>query len=223
MHVVVDVPIVPIRPYNDLNLCHYHSVPFLLGYQLVRVRWTDLLLAVNKGKSQFMAIFHSQLKGCLRFGKTVLCRYLGVIRSGVAQCCLLAVFAEAIFNASWHSLRVTLFWKGWMQQASWFLHLTKFCTSNLSFLSPKKIVDHFANHSSQILEALLHFDYVDYNALVEGGRSLRTCIHGTRCRRGYLAWSEDRSSLHSHWRPWLSAWLGDNFWRACRVDVSRGG
>ena len=101
MHVIVDVPIVPIRHYNDFDLYHYHSVPFLLGNQLVRVRSTDSLLAVNKDKSQFMEIFHSQLKGCLHLGKTVLCRYPGVIRAGAAQCCLLAVFegnAEAIFK-----------------------------------------------------------------------------------------------------------------------------
>ena len=100
VHVVVDVPIVPIRHFNDFDLYHYHSVPFLLGNQLVRVRSTDSLLAVNKDKSQFMEIFHSQLKGCLHLGKTVLCRYPGVIRAGAAQCCLRAVFegnAEAIF------------------------------------------------------------------------------------------------------------------------------
>ena len=75
--------------------------PFLLGNQLVRVRSTDSLLAVNKDKSQFMEIFHSQLKGCLHLGKTVLCRYPGVIQAGAAQCCLRAVFegsAEAIFK-----------------------------------------------------------------------------------------------------------------------------
>ena len=101
VHVIVDIPIVPIRHYNDFDLYHYHSVPFLLENQLVRVRSTDSLLAVNKDKSQFMDIFHSQLKGCLHLGKTVLCRYPGVIRAGAAQCCLRAVFegnADAIFK-----------------------------------------------------------------------------------------------------------------------------
>ena len=98
---VVDVSIVPIRHYNDFDLYHYRSMPFLLGTQLVRVRLTDSLLAVNKDKSQFMEIFHSQLKGCLHLGKTVLCRYPGVIRVGAAQCCLRAVFegnADTIFK-----------------------------------------------------------------------------------------------------------------------------
>ena len=97
VHSIVDVPNVPIRHYNDFDLYHYHSVPFLLGNQLVRVRSTDSLLAVNKDKSQFMEIFHSQLKGCLHLCMTVLCRYPGVIRAGAAQCCPLS--------------RVTLFWK----------------------------------------------------------------------------------------------------------------
>ena len=55
VHVIVDVPIVPIRHYNDFDLYHYHSVPFLLGNQLVRVRSTDSLLAVNKDKSLFFS------------------------------------------------------------------------------------------------------------------------------------------------------------------------
>ena len=38
VHIIVDVPIVPIRHYKDLDLYYYHSVPFLLGNQLVRVR-----------------------------------------------------------------------------------------------------------------------------------------------------------------------------------------
>ena len=37
------------------------------------------------------------------------------------------------------------------------------------FSPPQKVVDHFANHSSQISEVLLHFKWVDYNALLEGG------------------------------------------------------
>ena len=52
---------------------------------------------------QFLEFFHSQHKGCLHLGKTVLCRYPGVIRSGVAQCCLRTVFegsAEAWGNYS---------------------------------------------------------------------------------------------------------------------------
>ena len=81
VHVIVDVPIVPIRHYNDFDLYHYHSVPFLLGIQLVRVRLMDSLLAVNKDKSQFMENFNSQLKGCLHLGKTVLGRYPGFIRA----------------------------------------------------------------------------------------------------------------------------------------------
>ena len=28
VHVIVDIPIVPIRYYNDFNLYHYHYVPF---------------------------------------------------------------------------------------------------------------------------------------------------------------------------------------------------
>ena len=47
VHVIVDIPIMPVRHYNDFDLYHYHSVPFLLGKQLVRVRSTDSLLAVN--------------------------------------------------------------------------------------------------------------------------------------------------------------------------------
>ena len=100
VHVIVDIPIVPIRHY-DSDLYHYHSVPFLLGNKLVRVRSTDSLLAVNKDKSQFLENFHSQLKGCLHLGKTVPCRYPGLIRAGAAQCCLRAVFegnADAIFK-----------------------------------------------------------------------------------------------------------------------------
>ena len=54
VQVVVDIPIVPIRHYNNFDLYHYHSVPFLLGNQLVRVRSTDSVLPVNKDKSQFM-------------------------------------------------------------------------------------------------------------------------------------------------------------------------
>ena len=101
VHVIVDIPIVPIRHYNSFDLYHYQCVPFLLGNQLVRVRSTDSQLAVNKDKSQFMEIIPSQLKGCLHLGKTVLCRYPGVIRAGAAQCCLRAVFegyADAIFK-----------------------------------------------------------------------------------------------------------------------------
>ena len=48
-----------------------------------------------------------------------------------------------------------------------------FPTITLRFSPPQSIVDHFANHSSQISGALSRFDFVDYNALVEGGRSSR--------------------------------------------------
>ena len=52
------------------------------------------------------------------------------------------------------------------------------------FSPPQSIVDHFANHSSQITEALSHFNFVDYNALVEGGRSSRTCRCGPLLLQG---------------------------------------
>ena len=42
------------------------------------------------------------------------------------------------------------------------------------FSPPQSIVDHFENHSSQITEALSHFDFVDYNALVEGREELES-------------------------------------------------
>ena len=222
VHVIVDVPIVPIRHFNDFDLYHYHSVPFLLGNQLVRVRSTGSLLAVNKDKSQFMEIFHSQLKGCLHLGKTVLCRYPSVIRAGAAQCCLRAVFegnADAIFKAcqltfiksdfvlerlnatsflSYANISVTgsltcdetrkqihfqgysvmniapgcvLFARG-ITFVSAFDPVLHFPTITTRFSPPQKIVDHFANRSSQISEALSRFDYVDYNALVEGGEEL---------------------------------------------------
>ena len=48
-----------------------------------------------------------------------------------------------------------------------------FLTITSRFSPPHSIVDHFANHSSQILEALSHFDIVDYSALVEGGEELK--------------------------------------------------
>ena len=47
-----------------------------------------------------------------------------------------------------------------------------FPTITSRFSPPQSIVDHFANHSSQISGALSRFDFVDYNALVEGGEEL---------------------------------------------------
>ena len=47
-----------------------------------------------------------------------------------------------------------------------------FPTITSRFSPPQSIVDHFANHSTQISEALSRFDFVDYNALVEGGEEL---------------------------------------------------
>ena len=189
----------------------------------MRVRSTDSLLAVNKDKSQFMEIFDSHLKGCLHLGKTVLCRYPGVIRAGAAQCCLCAVFegnADAIFkmcqltfiksdfvlerlNAtgflSFANVSVTgsltceenreqvhfsgykvmdiepgcvLFARG-ITFVSAFDPVLHFPTVTSRFSPPQSIVDHFGNHLSQISEALSRFDFVDYNALVEGGRSSR--------------------------------------------------
>ena len=49
-----------------------------------------------------------------------------------------------------------------------------FPTITSRFSPPQSIVENLANHSSQISEALSHFDFVDYNALVEGGEELES-------------------------------------------------
>ena len=63
-----------------------------------------------------------------------------------------------------------------------------FPTITSRFSPPQSIVDHFANHSSQISEALSSFDFVDYNALVEGGEELERLMRAAPRRRG----SEER-------------------------------
>ncbi len=102
VHVIIDIPIVPINDYSNFALYHYHSLPFFLGNHLVRVQPRETLVAINRAKDAFVPIYHSQLHACQHVGHSVLCHYPSVSITDVGQCCLCAIFrglAEVIFKA----------------------------------------------------------------------------------------------------------------------------
>lgn len=222
VHVVVDVPLVPLQEFQEYDLLSFNSVPFLLGQHLVQVRPPTDLLAVNQDKSRFMEIPHAKIRDCLTIGRSVLCHYKNVIISGSAQSCLRALYegnAEVIFrhcpltfvktdfvleriNAtaffsfsnqtipgsvtcdgertqiSFHGFHVHNLEPGCVIFAGGFTFVAAFDPviriPNVltTFSSPDDVVEHFSNFSARIKSALVHFDHVDYNALLEGGEEL---------------------------------------------------
>ena len=222
VHVVVDVPLVPLQEYQEFDLLSFNSVPFLLGDHLVRVKPSTDLLAVNRDKSRFMEVSHGDIKDCLSIGRSVLCHYKNVVLSGSSQTCLRALYeggAESIFRFCpltflkadfiLDRINATAFYSfanesvpgsvtcsGRRTQVTFqgyhvhnlapgcvvFAHGYTFVAAYdpiirvpdvlTSFSPPKSVVDHFSNFTNKISAALAHFDYVDFNALLEGGEEL---------------------------------------------------